>query len=77
MRKPFVAGNWKMNKTADEAVALVAALKPLVDVETAKCEVAVCPVATSLAAVRDALAGSSIGLGAQNMHWEKDGAYTG
>lgn len=77
MRKPFVAGNWKMNKTADEAVALVAALRPLVEAETARCEVVVCPVATSLAAVHEALAGSSIGLGGQNMHWEKDGAFTG
>ena len=75
MRKAIVAGNWKMHKTASEAVELVAALKPLlagVEVETA-----VCPPFTSLQAVHAALEGSAIGLGAQNMHWEGEGAFTG
>ena len=75
MRKAIVAGNWKMHKTASEAVELVAALKPLlagVEVETA-----VCPPFTSLQAVHAALEGSAIGLGAQNMHCEGEGAFTG
>ncbi len=75
MRKAIVAGNWKMHKTASEAVELVAELKPLltgVEVETA-----ICPPATSLQAVHTALEGSAIGLGVQNMHWEREGAFTG
>lgn len=76
MRKPFVAGNWKMHKTAAEAVALVEELKPLL-AGTTQVEVAVCPPYTSLVAVQQALAGSSIGLGAQNVHWEASGAFTG
>ncbi len=75
MRKAIVTGNWKMHKTASEAVELVAELKPLligVEVETA-----ICPPATSLQAVHAALEGSSIALGAQNMHWEGEGAFTG
>ena len=77
MRKLFVAGNWKMNNTADQTVALIQALRPLVDDWTGKVEVAVCPTYTSLAAASGALKGSDIGLGAQNMHWEASGAYTG
>ncbi|MFA6108401.1 MAG: triose-phosphate isomerase [Candidatus Latescibacterota bacterium] len=77
MRRPFVAGNWKMNKTADQAVALVETLKPLLADLTADREVVICPPFTSLHAVKVALAGSRIGLGAQNMHWESSGAYTG
>jgi triosephosphate isomerase len=76
MREPFIAGNWKMHKTIGEAVALVEALQTaLADVEG--CDVAVCPPFPALAAVREALAGSAIGLGAQNMHWEEKGAFTG
>jgi triosephosphate isomerase len=76
MRKPFVAGNWKMYKTIDEAVELVQALRAELD-GIEGCEVAVCPPFTALAAVREALAGSTIGLGAQNVHWEEEGAFTG
>ena len=76
MRKPFIAGNWKMHKTIGEAVALVESLQTaLANVEG--CDVAVCPPFPALAAVREALAGSAIGLGAQNMHWEEKGAFTG
>ena len=75
MRRAIVAGNWKMHKTASEAVALVTALKPLI--EGLEVEVAVCPPFTSLQAVHAALEGSAIGLGAQNMHWEEEGAFTG
>ncbi|MEE3258485.1 MAG: triose-phosphate isomerase [Candidatus Latescibacterota bacterium] len=75
MRKAIVAGNWKMHKTASEAVELVAALKPLL--EGVAVEVAVCPPFTSLQALSAILEGSAIGLGAQNMHWENEGAHTG
>lgn len=75
-RTPFVAGNWKMYKTIPEAVALVQELRTLLD-GLAGCEVAVCPPFTALAAVRQALAGSTIRLGAQDMHWEEQGAFTG
>ncbi|MGD2176269.1 MAG: triose-phosphate isomerase [Anaerolineae bacterium] len=76
MRTPFIAGNWKMHKTIEEAVALVEALKKeLVGIE--RCDLAVCPPFVTLPAVRDALARSNIALGAQNMHWEERGAFTG
>jgi triosephosphate isomerase (TIM) len=76
MRKRFVAGNWKMFKTVDEAVVLAEALKGALG-DTADCEVAVCPTSPSLHAVSKVLQNSPIGLGAQNMHWEKEGAFTG
>lgn len=75
MRKPIIAGNWKMNKTPGEAVALVNELKPLV--ANAKADVVVCPPATDLAATAEALKGSGIGLGAQNMDYHDSGAFTG
>ena len=75
MRKPIIAGNWKMNMTAGQAVELVEALIPLV--RNAKCEVVVCPPFVCINAVKDLLAGTNIKLGAQNMHWEEKGAYTG
>lgn len=75
MRKPIIAGNWKMNKTPDEAAALIGELKPLV--AQAQAEVVVCPPATDLAAAAAALAGSNIALGAQNMDYHDSGAYTG
>ena len=76
MRTPFVAGNWKMNKTAAEARELVSQLLgPLTDV--AGVEKVLCPPFTSLFAVTSMLEGSGIGLGAQNMHWEEKGAFTG
>lgn len=77
MRRPLIAGNWKMYKTAEEAVELIEALKPLVADVGADRGVVVCPTSTSLTAVRDAIEGSQIALGAQNMHWEASGAYTG
>ena len=75
MRKPIIAGNWKMNKTPMEGVKLVEELKPLV--KDAKCEVVVCVPATDLYAVGQALRGSNIKLGAQNVHFAESGAYTG
>ena len=75
-RKPIIAGNWKMYKTVAEAIALVNALKAEV-AGVEKCEVVVCPPFTALAAVGPLLRGSAIQLGSQNIHWEKEGAFTG
>lgn len=75
MRKPFIAGNWKMNKTPGEAAELVKALVPAV--KAADCDVAVCVPAVCFAAVKEAAEGSNIHLGAQNVHFAKNGAYTG
>ena len=76
MRTPFIAGNWKMHKTVAEAVALAQGLRDALE-GVAGCDVAICPAFPALVAVREVLAGSDIGLGAQNMHWEEQGAFTG
>ena len=76
MRTPIIAGNWKMFTVVEEAKALVLALKDLVK-DVTNVEVVVCPPFISLQAVKDVLAGSRIGLGAQNVYWEKNGAFTG
>jgi triosephosphate isomerase (TIM) len=76
MRQPFVAGNWKMYKTVAEARHLVSELVPgLQSIKGA--EKVLCPPFTTLLAVRSLLEGTDIGLGAQNLHWEAAGAYTG
>jgi len=76
MRTPLVAGNWKMNKTVAEARDLVAAMStPLREIPHV--EKVLCPPFTALMATASMLAGTDIGLGAQNMHWEEKGAYTG
>ena len=75
MRKAIIAGNWKMNKTPDEARALVEALIPLV--ADAECDVVVCPPFVDLCPVSKAIKGTNIHLGAQNIHWAKSGAFTG
>ncbi len=75
MRKPIIAGNWKMNKTPAEGVALVKELIPLV--KDAACDVVVCVPATDLYAVGQALKGTNVKLGAQNVHFAESGAYTG
>lgn len=76
MRKPFVAGNWKMNKTVEAATWLVADMLPgLEAVKTV--DRVICPPYTSLMVVSGMLAGTEVGLGAQNLHWESSGAYTG
>ena len=75
MRKPIIAGNWKMNMTPSEGTALVNELIPMV--ADAKCEVVVCPTAACLDAVGKAIAGTNIKLGAQNVHFAEKGAYTG
>lgn len=75
MRKAIIAGNWKMNKTVDEAVKMVEELKPLV--KDATCDVVVCPTFVCLDAVKKAAAGSNVKVAAQNMHFEESGAFTG
>ena len=70
MRKPIVAGNWKMHKTAAEAVDLAQAIAPLVAPSLTNCDVVLCPTYTSLGAVHGVIGDSRIGLGAQNVHWE-------
>jgi len=75
-RVPLIAGNWKMNKTVAEAVSLVKELMPRVQ-GIEKVEVAVCPPATALRAVGEALEGSNIALGAQDVFWADSGAFTG
>ena len=75
MRKPIIAGNWKMNKTPAEAVELVKGLIPLV--KDAKCDVVVCPTAVCLPVVAEVIKGTNIKLGAQNVHFAEKGAYTG
>ncbi len=76
MRTLFIAGNWKMHKNIDEAVALVTELRALLQ-DIRGVDVAVCPPFPALLPVRQALAGSTIRVGAQNMHWEEAGAFTG
>ena len=75
MRKPIIAGNWKMNKTPAEAVELVKGLIPLV--KDAKCDVVVCTPSVCFAAVAPILEGTNVKLGAQNVHFKPSGAYTG
>lgn len=75
MRKAIIAGNWKMNNTAAEGVKLVEAIKPLV--KDAECDVVVCVPFTDIPAVAQALQGSNVHLGAQNVHFAEKGAYTG
>lgn len=75
MRKPIIAGNWKMNNTIEEGVALTESIKSLV--KKASTEVCLCVPFVSLQAVGKAIAGTDIKLGAQNMHQKESGAYTG
>jgi triosephosphate isomerase len=76
MRIPLIAGNWKMNTTVDEAVSLVKKMLPGLDA-IGNIEKLVCPPFISLTSVRDVLEGSSVKLGAQNLHYMEKGAYTG
>ena len=76
MRTPVIAGNWKLFKNQADAAALVTGLAPLVR-DTAGVEIVVAPVFTSLATVREKIAGTNINLSAQDCYWEEEGAYTG
>ena len=75
MRKPIIAGNWKMNNTIAETKALVKDLIPLV--KDAKCDVVICTPYTDLAAAVEATQGTNIKVGAENVHWAEKGAFTG
>jgi len=76
MRKPLIAGNWKLNKTPNETIAVLEELKPQVaDVEDV--EILVCPTFTSLNVATFLTKETNIKVGAQNMYWEKSGAFTG
>jgi triosephosphate isomerase len=76
MRKACVAGNWKMNKSVQEAVSLVKDLVPGLD-QVENVDSVICPPFTALAKVSDLIKDSKIELGAQNLYWEEKGAYTG
>ena len=76
MRKPVIAGNWKLYKTKAEALALIGELAPLVAGVT-EVEIVVAPVFTVLPALVAAVAGTPINLAAQDVFWEEEGAYTG
>ena len=76
MRKPLIAGNWKMNKIPREAAELVQALKDRVG-EIDRVDIVLIPPFTALETVYRLIKGSKLGLGAQNIHWEEKGAYTG
>ncbi|MBF4694016.1 triose-phosphate isomerase [Fusibacter ferrireducens] len=75
MRKPIIAGNWKMHKSIKEGVAFVEAIKP--DVANTDVEVLICAPYTLLQNMVEAAKGSNIKIGAQNMHFEDKGAFTG
>ena len=77
MRKKLIAGNWKMYKTTAEAVAFAKEFKALAAASAAGNEIALCAPFTQLEALKGVLSGSGIGLGAQNMHFEEEGAFTG
>lgn len=76
MRTPIIAGNWKMYKTPAEAVEFVKAIREEIDAIDGA-EAVVCPPATAIPGVAAAIEQSKIGVGAQNMHYEEEGAYTG
>lgn len=75
-RTPLIAGNWKMYKTVSESVQTAERLKELTQNAT-KVEIMIAPTFTALVPVAETLKGSRIAVGAQNVHWEKEGAYTG
>ena len=77
MRKTVIAGNWKMNNDLKESEKLIVELNNLLQNEKPNCDVIVCPPYTSLSEASKLLKGSQIKLGAQNMHFEENGAFTG
>ena len=76
MRRPVIAGNWKMYKTAAETRAFFQAFAPLV-AASKHCDIIVAPPFTALAAAVESARGTSIGIAAQNLYWEREGAFTG
>ncbi|NJL02309.1 MAG: triose-phosphate isomerase [Spirulinaceae cyanobacterium RM2_2_10] len=77
MPKTLIAGNWKLQKTQAEAKEFLAEFLPALENTPSDRHVLLCPTFTSLAAVAQNLPGSRVRLGAQNIHWEDSGAYTG
>jgi len=78
MRKTIIAGNWKMYKTIPEAIELANGLKrELFKIDSQQIDIVLCPVFTALSEVAEVLAESNIQLGAQNMFWQEEGAFTG
>ena len=75
-RKPLIAGNWKMNLNLDEAVSLVNAITDSIS-DISRVDVLVAPPFTTISVVKQAIGHANILLGAQNMHWEMSGAFTG
>lgn len=76
MRRPIIAGNWKMNKTINEAIELANGIKRALFEEEAV-DIVLCPPFTALSEVAETILNSNIALGAQDCHWEEKGAYTG
>jgi triosephosphate isomerase len=76
MRTPFIAGNWKMFKTVHEAVVFVKELRSMVK-DVSDVEIVVAPPFTALHAVAEAARNSAVGVAAQDIHWEREGAFTG
>ena len=74
-RKKIIAGNWKMNKTPSQAVELIKELIPAVSISDA--DVVICTPAVDLAIATEMTKGTNIAVGAENIHWEESGAYTG
>ena len=74
-RRKIIAGNWKMNKTPSEALSLIEELKPLV--ETKDADVVFCVPAIDLMLAVEAVKGTNIEIGAENMYFEESGAFTG
>jgi triosephosphate isomerase len=76
MRRPIIAGNWKMYKNSQQTCVFFEKLRPLV-AESTQCDIVICPTFVNISAAVDAVRGTSIGIGGQNMFWAKEGAYTG
>ena len=76
MRIPFIAGNWKMFKTVQEAVVFAKELRSLVK-DASGVEIVVAPPFTAIHAVADALRNTNVGVSAQDLYWEREGAFTG
>src|SRR6202521_6196101 len=76
MRTPFIAGNWKMFKTVHEAVVFAKELRSLVK-DASDVEIVVAPAFTAIHAVADALRNANVGVSAQDLYWEREGAFTG
>jgi triosephosphate isomerase len=79
MRKPLMAANWKMYKTSAETQAFFEAFRPMITdaANAAPCDIVICPPFPSLGVAVEAARGSGIGIGAQNLYWGKEGAFTG